>query len=127
MSFAWAEFNVFAQEIIAHPALNSGVEVVCRTAISRAYYAAFCTAHDFLVNVEHVYIDPTRDAHAQVAVGFQGRGDRPRRRVGAHLKTLRAQRNTADYDLISAQTMDGYTAQDCIDLADEILRILETL
>ena len=127
MSFAWADFNGFAQEIIQHPALNSTIEVVCRTAISRAYYAAFCTAYAFLVNVEHTYIDQTRDAHAQVIAGFQGHSDKQRQRISVHLKTLRAQRNTADYDLVPTQAMDTYTAQDCIDLAEEILAIVKSL
>lgn len=126
MSFSWAEFNTFAQEIIAHPALNSSVEVTCRAGVSRAYYAAFCTVRDYLVD-ENVYIDRTRDAHAQVIDEFQRGTDQRRKRIGAHLKTLRAWRNTADYDLAPTQPMDTFTAQDSIDLADEILRILQTL
>ena len=127
MSFSWAEFNELAQELIGHPGLNATAAAICRTAISRAYYAAFCTAMERLVNVDHVHIDQTADAHVQVYNEFGQSNDVTRRQIAAHLKTLRAQRNTADYDPAPAQVIDTFTAQDSVDLANVVLGILQSL
>ncbi len=127
MSFDWAEFNELARELIGHPGLNSTVDAVCRTAISRAYYAAFCTALVYLVYVDNVYIDTSRDAHQQVRDAFRTSNDVERRRVAVHLNTLRVLRNVADYEATPSQLVDSYAAEDCIDLAAVVLDILRNL
>ena len=127
MSFNWAEFDELAQELIGNPGLNATAEAICRTAISRAYYAAFCTAMERLVNVNHVHIDKTADAHLQVYNEFGQSSDVRRCRIAAHLKTLRALRNIADYDPTPVQVIDTFTAQDSVDLANVVLGILQSL
>jgi len=89
MSFDWAEFNELAQELIGHPGLNATLDAICRTAISRAYYAAFCTALERLVYTDSVYVDPTRDAHRQVRDEFLASGDGRRQQVAVHLNAMR--------------------------------------
>jgi hypothetical protein len=80
-----------------------------------------------LVTVDHVHIDQTADAHVQVYNEFGQSSDVRRRRIAAHLKTLRAQRNTADYDPAPTQVIDTFTAQDCVDLANVVLATLQSL
>ncbi len=127
MNFNWAEFNELAQELIGHPGLNSSLDAVCRTAISRAYYAVFCTALERLVYVDNVYIDTTRDAHQQVRDAFRTSGAAERRRVAVHLNTLRVLRNVADYEAMPSQPVDSYAAQDCTDLAAIVLDTVRNL
>lgn len=127
MSFDWAEFNELAQELIGHPGLNATVDATCRTAISRAYYSAFCTALERLVHVDNVYIDTNRDAHQQVRDAFRTSSDIRRQQLAVHLNTLRALRNVADYEATPSQVIDTFVAQDCIDLAAVVIDTMRGL
>ncbi len=48
MSFNWDDYLFLAQELATHPSNFPNQEARLRSAISRAYYSAFCKARDFL-------------------------------------------------------------------------------
>lgn len=70
-----------------------------RSAISRAYYAAFCSARNHLRDKEHDQNIPVGgDAHGYVRKQFKTGKDKVRREIGEDLARLVAKRNLADYD-----------------------------
>src|SRR5947209_2642605 len=79
--------------------LGTGVrEVDWRSAVSRAYYAAFHTARDLLRRCG--FVVPRADrAHAYLQMRLFNSGHLDVSQAGNHLETLRRARNVADYDL----------------------------
>ena len=69
-----------------------------RTAISRAYYAAFHVARQLMEDLG--FRVPWADrAHAYLTMRLNNCGDAPVQRAAASLHSLRSLRNQADYDL----------------------------
>lgn len=52
MSFDWSQYRDLAQELVGQTKSASSGEAKQRAAISRAYYAAFCKARNFLRDKE---------------------------------------------------------------------------
>ena len=71
-------------------------EADSRAAISRAYYAAFCTARNLLLG-EGVSVPPTGKSHTIVVSEFQSHSGLTRKAIGANLARLRMARNRVDY------------------------------
>jgi uncharacterized protein (UPF0332 family) len=74
-----------------------------RTAASRAYYAAFHIASNFLTSLGFVVPNAER-AHAYLWLRLQNCGAPTVQRAGIVLNDLRRQRTRADYDLQHAFT-----------------------
>ena len=94
MSFAWNEYLSLAQELSAR-----SEEACLRSAVSRAYYAAFHTARDYILRrhpAEHLPGGP--DDHGKVWRVLETSG-RLGARMGRLGKDLRRWRNQADYDM----------------------------
>lgn len=90
MGFAWREYLTLATEL----AERSEQEAALRTAISRAYYAVFCTARARLA-------EPSLGtAHRGVWDAYRNAGDRNRRSIGNRGDRLRRLRQRADYDAV---------------------------
>lgn len=68
-----------------------------RTAVSRAYYACFWYARDFVEHVLQLPVASTADAHSDVGALFRLR-ERNDRKLAVVLEQLRAERNLADYN-----------------------------
>ena len=119
MAFDWAEFLVLAQELA-----QRREEAALRSAISRAYYAAFGKAKAFLES-EGVSFAADAGDHAQVWETFRGSSNDVRYYIGEDGFGLRNSRNRADYD---AEVSDIQArAQRAIRKADGIFRSLERL
>ena len=97
MTFDWAEYLALAQELAGQAGGAAGPEARLRSSVSRAYYAAFCNARNFLRDVKHVSI-PRENVHSFVISLFQRGADNNEKKVGADLDRLRRARNQADYD-----------------------------
>ncbi len=98
MSFNWSEYLILAHELTSTSTTSPIQEAVLRSAISRAYYAAFCKARNHLIYKD---IDPIPDrvnVHAHVVNKFESSSDRTRQKVGQLLHHLRSTRNIADYE-----------------------------
>jgi uncharacterized protein (UPF0332 family) len=78
-----------------HPASD---EAKWRTAVSRAYYAAFCEARGYLTRVEGLAVPEGPEAHQFVIDVFANKSSTGLRRISSRLDGLRDDRNKADYD-----------------------------
>ena len=93
-----------------------------RTAVSRAYYAAFHVACDLMTDLG--FSVPKADrAHGYLWLRLQNCGDLPTEKAGADLKALRYFRNTADYEL--HQQITRSMAPSAIRWAESIIRALD--
>jgi len=98
MSFDWTQFLFLAQELTKSAASSSSQEAMLRSAISRAYYAAFCNARNFLRNHRNEVIPSTAEAHRIVKDIFGRSTDQEELAIAEDLDRLRIDRNKADYN-----------------------------
>jgi len=106
------------------PALDAAA---CRSVISRAYYAAFHLAHEFLDRID-VAVGQSPQAHVTVQHALNNSGDATLMAVSTTLRALHAERLAADYDLgravpeqpAHAAAMVAY-ATDLIDQLDRLV------
>jgi uncharacterized protein (UPF0332 family) len=89
----WSAFLDLARELVNRP----DDEAAARSAISRAYYAAFGTAREHLVQ-RGIAVPKAGPAHALVWDHFHAVGDTLHRRIANLGRTLRKYRGHADYD-----------------------------
>lgn len=98
MTFEWAQYLNVARELASVKSDPPTDEARSRSAISRAYYAAFCTARNFLLNREGLTISRSGRAHGEVRRGFLKSSDKAKKQVANRLKQLKEFRRRADYD-----------------------------
>lgn len=99
-------------------------EVHWRAAISRAYYAAFHQARDFLQSLG--FDVPRSDtAHAFLWRRLENSGHKTLQQAGTALVQLRRQRNRADYDV--AESVIQRDANAAITNASETIRAIGSL
>lgn len=92
----WFEYHDLAQQWVGH-----GGEAHERAAVSRAYYAMYCTARDELIDkLEDKYSPPKCGSeHMYVWRSYkEDRHPRGSRRIGVLGDRLRGYRNKADYE-----------------------------
>jgi uncharacterized protein (UPF0332 family) len=121
VTFKWADYHSLSQKLVAAP--PDGLdEAAFRCAISRSYYAAFCTARDWAQ--EHDKLRLTRSAadHGDVERHFRFSNDRERQKVGNWLKRLYNSRATADYDTNEAinASLAAATVQEAKNVLDKL-------
>ena len=97
MSFAWVRYLDLARELAGKPATTESREAKLRSAISRAYYAAFNEARAFLETIRGP-LPYNVNEHDYVKNWYLNHRDRLQRQVGTDLDRLRQDRNHADYD-----------------------------
>jgi uncharacterized protein (UPF0332 family) len=106
---------------------NDGRPAWCRSAVSRAYYAAHHAAVDFLFQVGvRTPGGPKRHVAAfNALVAIDVATDQPVKQAGVDLTTLHGKRNRADYDWndLSAERQDQ--AQVLVERAREIVTALD--
>lgn len=119
MTFNWSEYLNLAQEL----AQATTDEAKLRAAISRAYYAAFIKARNFLQEREGLTI-PTENTHKYVINQFKNSSDPVRIKIGRRLLRLRGFRNQADYDNIFPKLAEK--TQESLNLARRIISILDS-
>jgi uncharacterized protein (UPF0332 family) len=73
-------------------------EAECRSAISRAYYAAFHIAVNFLDEIG-IKVTDSGDCHVVVQHGFNNSGEVDLVVAGSELRTLYTERKNADYKM----------------------------
>lgn len=98
MNFDWNDFLTLAQELAAQPADAPVIEAKLRSAISRAYYASFCKARNYLRDNQQVQIPMTGEAHRIVWSHFKNRRHLAQKKIGENLRRLLNDRRYADYD-----------------------------
>src|SRR5256885_4471589 len=90
--FDWKDYLVLAQELRSKPN-----EAALRSSISRAYYAAFCTAlYRLYPNGSETF---SRDSHASLWKEYKQHQGRSFSHIGLRGDRIRKDRQAADYDL----------------------------
>jgi uncharacterized protein (UPF0332 family) len=125
MSFEWLEYFHLAQELVGQTGTPAAQEARQRSAISRAYYAAFCQARNHLRDQEGHSPPEGGQVHAYVRDQFMNSPDQARKQIGQHLNRLRLDRNKADYE-DSVPRLDRMTAR-AMTLAQGVLAMLSEL
>jgi uncharacterized protein (UPF0332 family) len=101
---------------------GGATEASWRTAVGRAYYAAFHVARRLLEDVG--FAVPRADrAHTYLSFRLQNCGDAPVETAGAKLQVLRTNRNLVDYDL--RRSIGQPAARLLVAEADKIIRALD--
>jgi uncharacterized protein (UPF0332 family) len=107
---------------VADDLLGGLKEAYWRSAVSRAYYAAFHEARRLLRQCGLV-APRGEQAHAYLWLRLSNCGHPDLAHAGAELNDLRSQRNWADYDF--DQLLDQPTAADYVQAARDIVDLLE--
>ncbi len=96
MRFEWREFLELARDIQNYSGPGYSREAAWRTAVSRAYYAAFCHARNYAE--ANLGFQPNRDwtDHRGLREHFQKLGQ-PWINIAARLQRIRRWRNDCDY------------------------------
>lgn len=98
--FDWREYLTLADDLRAARAPTAAGEALQRAAVSRAYYASFCPARDYLIDLGE--LSPVRreepKLHQQVAERFKLSTSSRRREIGTWLRDMREARNRCDYE-----------------------------
>lgn len=110
------EFLAVADALAAGP-----TEAEWRSAVSRAYYAAFHTAREFLTRLRF-RVPAGEQAHAYLWLRLSNTGDPTSDTIGRLLRDLRGRRNIADYDLARPRTQPN-AADATTDARDLIARM----
>ncbi len=125
MSFNWSDFLALAVSLQQNPTVPGPQEASLRTAISRAYYAAFRSARDFAETQEGFAPTHSGQDHWLVRQHYQNRADTIHRKIGTNLGRLYDNRRKADYD----HTVSGLPpmAQSSVQVAANILSDLSSI
>jgi uncharacterized protein (UPF0332 family) len=96
MSFDWSHYltvaRIFCDEAPGKPLQ----EALYRIAISRAYYALYCSTRNKMRS--RMKFSKSASAHKKLADELQKSSNRDKRLIGTWLQRYRIKRNRADYD-----------------------------
>jgi uncharacterized protein (UPF0332 family) len=123
MPYRWEEFLSLARTLQKEAGTSLPREAAYRSAVSRAYYAAFNYACVYAEN--HLSFSRTREAedHRRLRELFIGRGNPT---TAALLDDLRKWRNTCDYDDTKPIRLITELVSPAISKADELIKALST-
>lgn len=124
MSFDWSEYLKVARELAGQPTAPPTEEAKLRSAISRAYYAAFIKARNFLQDKDGATI-PFQNSHQYVINQFRISTVGIRQKIGNRLLRLRIARNQADYNNIVPRLAED--TLEALTLARRVIAALENL
>jgi uncharacterized protein (UPF0332 family) len=126
MSFDWLDYLRLAQFLTGVSKNSPGQEANFRAAVSRAYYAAFCKARNYLRDVDKdSQVTGTRDIHGYVLDQFMKSPDKIRGRIAINLERLRRYRNMADYD--DTMTINQANVLKTLKQAEQVIADLDSL
>ena len=126
MSFNWADFLTLAGALVRDPNSPGPEEASVRSAISRAYYAAFRVARNFGRDRGEFTPTETGRDHWLVKHHFMLSSDRTRQKVGLDLDRLYDYRTSADYDDVLVGRPISL-AQSSVAVARNVLNTLNSL
>ncbi len=97
MTFRWADYHALSADLIENypPGLS---EAAFRCALSRSYYAVFCTARDRAVENNELVPEETGRDHWNVMLHYKKSDNNDRHMIGVWLDRLLDDRHAADYD-----------------------------
>jgi len=95
MSFNWSSYLELADFILNKIDDFPDDEAVCRSVISRAYYAMFCLARNYVRDTDNHEFHG--NDHKKLQVYLKGDPDKIRKKLGHQLEALHQERIKADY------------------------------
>jgi uncharacterized protein (UPF0332 family) len=101
-------------------------EAECRSAISRAYYAAFHVAQA-LFDTLGIEVPDSGTCHTLVQHGLNNSGDSALVETGSRLGTLYSERRRADYKMIDHRPEQAPQAEVMASLSEQIIDVLRGL
>lgn len=113
------DFQILAKKLVAG---TNPAEV--RTAISRAYYAAFNCAVAILEELGF-RINTGSSGHGEVRNRLSNSGDNDLKKVGSQLADLQNKRIQADYRLKKTDIENQKTAQATVQQVDRLIQVLD--
>ena len=119
MAFDWQEFLKLAKFLRTYRGREFMEEAGLRTAVGRAYYAAFCPSREYARQNFDYSPGHTPKDHIDVRNCFQRRGDRWVR-VATNLDQLRKWRNLCDYEAEIHNNLSVWV-QKALRCAEEVL------
>ncbi len=119
MSFSWGDYHTLATTLVTQSTSLGSEDACLRSAISRAYYAAFVSARN--LGRDRGYFVPTGRGtdHGLVRNYFRFHRDRRFRAIGANLDRLLQDRAKADYDDVVTGNLPAKAAQ-CLRSSGEV-------
>jgi uncharacterized protein (UPF0332 family) len=123
MSFDWSDFLPLAEDLTAADR-DANREACLRTAISRAYYAAFGVARH-RARAARLATRQSAAEHGEIAAFYTKQYGKTGEEIAIALGRLRNRRNAADYDDDFAYVEDICLLS--IEDARDLLRLLDTL
>lgn len=132
MSFDWEDFLELA-EYLAKDMWNTpinqltpGKEADLRTAISRAYYAAFNNAEIYLNNKNDTTPETGKGVHERLISRFLNHPNRSRQLIGEDLRRIMRKRVAADYQLVFRHSLYD-DVDETIETARKLLQKYKTV
>lgn len=124
--FEWIHFLRLAEQLNELVVPGIEAEAQQRSAISRAYYAAFNLARAYLEAEGYGPYPADASAHGEVKRAFNRTEDQVRKSIGQRLDSLRESRNSSDYSsVVVGNWVD--LAKNAVLKSKEIEKSLQTL
>lgn len=132
--FDWQQYYLLARELLPLVDGISCKEALLRSVVSRAYYAAYHRACNYLEEIHQYPSDQepqryVRGSHNRVIDVFLTSTNKPEwKKIGKKLRKLKAIRQEADYEQSGGDWfMSIDKTQKRIDLAEEIIKLIDSL
>ena len=133
--FDWQEYYLLARVLLSQAESSHCKEAMLRSAVSRAYYAAFHRACDYLREMneyptQQEFKDSRRETHKFLIDMFTDNSNHPKRReIGEILQSLKGLHHQADYQKSVAKHI--FRKKDRIELiideAKEVIDLINSL
>ncbi|MDD3565524.1 MAG: hypothetical protein PHN90_07645 [Methanothrix sp.] len=100
MGFDWKEYLILAQFLSGDSGINYSEEAARRASVSRAYYAAFCSARNYASSNLNFAREKKGEDHKNLILWYSlwETKDPNLSGIADNLDELRGWRNTCDYD-----------------------------
>lgn len=124
-NYNWTDYIELSEKLLEKDIFPELVESAKRSAISRAYFGAFCLARNLLAEKGWLKVKNNIQDHKNVKNFFENSSDKTKKKIGTKLDRLRKRRNEADYNNVFYK-VDNY-AQFCVKMAKEIQEELKKI
>jgi len=117
MAFDWREYLKLAKVLTRQKGVGYPLEAAGRSAVSRAYYSAFCWARNYAEENLKFQRTKTADDHKDLREHLK---KQRKVQLASRLDRLRKWRNSCDYD-DEVPNLDGYV-RDAINIAEKVIQ-----
>jgi len=124
-------FLIFATDLLNRLRQNQGLSTPggraeCRSAISRAYYATFLVAVEFLNGIG-ISVTAKGECHTAVNHGLNNSGNQDLKKAASNLGTLGTERRTADYQMAQSRPEQIAQVEIAVEMATQAILALDQI